>query len=213
VKGSAATPGLVSLSAQGEAGIKKGTLNNVDLAQSVAEGFSVLEGIGGLLDTGQEEVQRNRETSFDSLDARFAVAQKTLTLQSFELTNIRTGKSTDSIAHLKGDVGLETKALDLSGDITLSQRHSERLIKQTPAMEALADAKKRVVLPITITGTMTRPKVSLKTSEIEKAMADFYVKKGVEKGMEKLKERLGIPRENQGADKVTEDLFDGIFKK
>lgn len=213
LKGNAAAEGLASLSAQGNVGMKKGKLNNVDLAQSVAEGFSRLEGIGALLDTGQQGVQRNRETSFDSLDARFDMARQTLQLQAFELTNIRTGKDTDSIAHLKGTVGLETKALDLTGDITLSPRHSAELIKKTSALNALADSKQRVVLPITITGNMTKPVVSLKTGEINKALADYYAKKGIEKGVEKLKERLGIPQENKESEKVIEDLFNTIIKK
>ncbi len=216
LRGNAAEQGLGSLSAQGDVDIRKGMLNNVDLAQAVAEGFSALEGLGGLLDTGQEGVQRNRRTSFDSLRSRFDMARQTLHLESFELTNIRTGKDTDSIAHLKGTVGVDTKALDLGGDITLSQRHSARLIDRTPVLEALADSKKRVVIPITITGNMTRPVVALKTGEINKAVAEFYTRKGIEKGMEKLKERLGIPKGNEGgsgSEKIIEDLFNSILKK
>ncbi len=215
LRGNAADQGLGSLSAQGDVDIRKGALNNVDLAQAVAEGFSALEGLGGLLDTGQEGVQRNRRTSFDSLKSRFDMARQTLELESFELTNIRTGKDTDSIAHLKGTVGVDTKALDLGGDITLSQRHSARLIDRTPALEALADSKKRVVIPITITGNMTRPVVALKTGEINKAVAEFYTRKGIEKGMEKLRERLGIPEGNEGgsgSEKIIEDLFNNILK-
>lgn len=216
LRGNAAEQGLGSLSAQGDVDIRKGALNNVDLAQAVAEGFSALEGLGGLLDTGQEGVQRNRRTSFDSLKARFDMARQTLDLESFELTNIRTGKDTDSIAHLKGTVGVDTKALDLGGDITLSQRHSARLIDQTPALKALADGKKRVVIPIAITGSMARPVVALKAGEINRAVTEFYTRKGIEKGMEKLKERLGIPKENEGgsgSEKIMEDLFDNILKK
>ena len=216
LRGNAAKQGLESLIAQGDVDIRKGVINNVDLAQAVAEGFSALEGLGGLLDTGQEGVQRNRQTSFDSLKARFNMARQTLDLESFELTNIRTGKDTDSIAHLKGTVGVDTKALDLEGDITLSQRHSARLIDRTPVLEALADSKKRVVIPLTITGNMTKPNVALKTGEINKAVADFYARKGIEKGMEKLKERLGIPKGSEGgsgSEKIIEDLFNNIFKK
>ncbi len=216
LRGNAAEQGLGSLSAQGDVDIRKGVLNNVDLAQAVAEGFSALEGLGGLLDTGQEGVQRNRRTSFDSLKARFDMARQTLDLESFELTNIRTGKDTDSIAHLKGTVGVDTKALDLRGDITLSQRHSARLIDRTPALEALADSRKRVVIPITITGNMTKPVAALRTGEINKAVAEFYARKGIDKGMEKLKEGLGIPKGKQGgsgSEKIIEDLFNNIFKK
>lgn len=216
LRGNAAEQGLDSLNAQGDVDIRKGEINNVDLAQAVAEGFSALEGLGGLLDTGQEGVQRNRRTSFDSLKARFDMARQTLELESFELTNIRTGKDTDSIAHLKGMVGVDTKALDLGGDITLSQQHSVRLIDRTPALEALADSEKRVVIPITITGNMTRPVVALKTSEINKAIAEFYTRKGIEKGMEKLKEHLGIPKGNEGgsgSENIIEDLFNNILRK
>ena len=214
LRGNAAAEGLASLSAQGNVGIKNGKLNNVDLAQAIAEGFSALEGLSGALLTGQEEaVQRNRETAFDSLDARFEMARQTVHLTSFELANIRTGKSTDSLARLKGDVALETRALDLTGDVILSERHSAELIKKTPALNALADNKQRVVIPITITGNMTRPKVLLKSGEISKAIADYYAKKGIEKGVEKLKERLGIPQSDKGSEKIIEDLFNTIIKK
>ena len=158
-------------------------------------------------------MQRNRETAFDSLDARFEMARQTVHLTSFELANIRTGKSTDSLARLKGDVALETRALDLTGDVILSERHSAELIKKTPALNALADNKQRVVIPITITGNMTRPKVLLKSGEISKAIADYYAKKGIEKGVEKLKERLGIPQSDKGSEKIIEDLFNTIIKK
>ena len=194
IQGSAQTDGIAALHGQGELRIGGGRINNLDLARAVAEGLTGLEGIGSLIDTEQEAVQRNRETGFDSLVARFELAGQTLNLTSFALTNIRTGKDTVSVANLKGTVGLIDQALNLDGNITLSKKHSERLIGKTPALEALADPGKQIVLPIAIKGSMTRPAATLKVSDINKAVAEYYTTKGLEKGLEKLFERLGKPR-------------------
>lgn len=194
IRGNAEADGVTMLRGQGDLRIGGGRINNLDLARAVAEGLTGLEGIGSLIDTEQEAVQRNRETGFDSLAARFEVAGQTLNLTSFTLDNIRTGKDTDSVANLKGTVGLVDQALDLDGNITFSKKHSERLIEKTPVLEALADPGRQIVLPVSIRGSMTRPSAMLKVSDINKAVAEYYTRKGLEKGMEKLLERFGTPK-------------------
>ena len=195
IRGNAEADGVSALRGQGDLRIGGGRINNLDLARAVAEGLTGLEGIGSLIDTEQEAVQRNRETGFDSLAARFEVAGQTLNLTSFTLDNIRTGKDTDSVVNLKGTVGLVDQALDLDGNITFSKKHSERLIEKTPVLEALADPGRQIVLPVSIRGSMTRPSAMLKVSDINKAVAEYYTRKGLEKGMEKLLERFGTPRD------------------
>jgi len=173
-------------------------VNNLDLITSTIDGLTGIPGLSGLLNTQQSAVQRNKETSFDSLTASFGMARKVLEVRPLKLTNIRTGKETNSIATLEGTVDMTSKKLGFTGNVALSPDYSARLIKRTPVLGALQNNQKRVVIPIGITGTTSRPIVTPPVREISQALTNYYTKNDTEKGIESLKKRLNIPSGNNG---------------
>jgi len=224
IRGSTAKKGLDSLATNGTITIDKGSMNNIDIVSSVVDGLTGVPGLTGLV-AEKSAVQRNRQTQFDSLTTDFAMARKVLNVQSMKLSNIRTGKETNSLATMQGTVDLTTRKLGLKGNVVFSQEYSARLAKQTPALNALANEQRRIDLPIQITGTVTKPVLFLQTAEITKAVANYYTKKGVEKGLEKLKKKLNIPGGDsgssqqdsgsgqKGAPNPLQDLFNGVLGK
>lgn len=224
IRGNTAVKGAGSLTTKGTIAINQGKMNNLDLITSAIDGLTGIPGLSGLLNTQQGAVQRNKETSFDSLTASFSMAQKVLEIRPLKLTNIRTGKETNSIATLEGTVDMTTKRLGLNGNVALSPDYSARLSSRTPALAALQNNQKRVVIPISITGTTTRPLVTPQVSEISKAVTDYYARKGIEKGLEGLRKKLNIPNDAKGdsdnsnkgksntRDKI-DDLLNGVLGK
>ncbi len=215
IKGNAAKKGLDSLSTQGTIGIDKGKINNIDIVNSVIDGFSGIQGLSGLITADRSAVQRNRETRFDSFNADFQMARKILEVPSLKLVNITTGKETNTIATMKGSVDLTTRNIGFTGNVAFSPDYSSRLTKRAPALNALVNDQRRMVLPIKITGTAKKPVLSLQTREINQAMANYYTKKGIEKGVEKLRERFNIPapKDNEGSQDPLNNLLDKMIKK
>ena len=181
-----------SLLTQGTLAIDKGTMNNMDLMQSVVDGLTGVPGLSGMA-AGQGVVQRNKVTQFDSLATDIGFARKLLTVNSLKLSNIRTGKETNSLATLQGTVDMATRKVGLKGGVLFSPEYSARLARVTPALNALQNDQRRIELPIQITGAVNRPVLFLNTREIARQVADFYTKKGVEKGLESIRKRLNIP--------------------
>jgi hypothetical protein len=214
IRGSSASKGADSLATQGTITIDKGTMNNMDLMQSVIDGLTGVPGLSGMV-AEQAAVQRNRQTQFDSLTTDFGLARKVLTVQTMKLSNIHTGKETNSIATLKGTVDMATRKLGLTGNVQFSPEYSARLAKKTPPLNALQNEQHRISLPIQITGSVNKPMLFLNSSEIAQAVAGYYTKQGVES----LKKRLGIPgsggntggKEGKGSGNSVNDFFRGIL--
>lgn len=192
IRGRAGAQAGDSLATQGTLAIDKGTMNNMDLMQSVVDGLTGVPGLSGLV-AEQGGVQRNKVTQFDSLATDIGFARKLLTVNSLKLSNIRTGKETNSLATLQGAVDMATRKVGLKGGVLFSPEYSARLAKRTPALSALQNGQRRIELPVQITGTVNRPVLFLNTREIARQVADFYTKKGVEKGLESIRKRLDIP--------------------
>jgi uncharacterized protein involved in outer membrane biogenesis len=192
IRGNSGSKGADALATQGTFTIDKGTMNNMDLMQSVIDGLTGVPGLSGLV-AEQSAVQRNKATQFDALTADFGFARKVLTLNSMKLSNIHTAKETNSLATLQGTVDMATRKLGMKGSIVFSPEYSARLAKRTPPMNALQNDQHRIDLPIQITGTVNRPVLFLQTREIAQAVASYYTKQGVEKGLEKLKKKFNIP--------------------
>lgn len=222
IRGNTAVKGAGSLTTRGTIAISQGKVNNLDLITSTIDGLTGIPGLSGLLNTEQGAVRRNRETSFDSLTASFGMARKVLDVRPLKLSNIRTGKETNAIATLEGTIDMVTKKLGFSGNVALSPDHSARLSKRTPALAALQNNQKRLVIPISITGTTSRPFVTPQAREISQALTNYYARKGIEKGLESLKKKLNIPREGNGGGEnkgknntrdTINDLLDGVLGK
>ncbi len=215
IKGNAEKKGLDSLSTQGTIGIDKGTINNIDIVNSVIDGFSGIQGLSGMITSEQGAVQRNRQTRFDSFSAGFQMARKVLEVPSMKLVNISTGKETNSIATMKGSVDMVSRKIGFTGDVAFSPEFSSRLTKRAPATNALVNDQRRMVLPIKITGTTSRPLLSLQLKEINQAIAKYYMNKGIEKGVEKLRKKFNIPvpEGSEGSQDPLNNFLNKMIKK
>ncbi len=211
--GSTTAPIMDTVAAKGSFAIDKGELKNFDLAGSLFDDFSRIEGMTELLGIPKENVQRHDTTSFDSLDTSIDMAGALVKVSSFNLKNIRTSMDTDSLAAMKGTVDLNSQALDLRGAVTLSQKQSQKMVQRTPALSALLNEAQRIVLPLRITGTIQKPLPNLDAKAVNEALARYYAKKGLEKGVKKLQEKLGIPGGENGSQEALDQLLKGILGK
>lgn len=213
VSGSGGKSFVDTVKAKGTFTLNNGQLNNVDLGTVLAGDFSKIQGVAELLGVEKETMARHETTSFDSLEGNINMAGGVVNISTLTLKNIRTSRDTDSLADLRGTADLNTQALNLKGDVTLSQKLSARLIKRTPELSAFLNNQQRIVLPVRIKGSLQKPAPALRTKEVNEALAKYYAKKKMQDGVDKLKERLGIPGGDDGTDKIIDNLLEGIFKK
>jgi len=210
--GTTAGPVFEALKAKGAFTLDKGQWNNFDLAGTLLDDFSKIQGMAELLGLEKETMQRHDTTSFDSLDTSFDLSKGVVQISSLNLKNIRTSRDTDSLASLNGTADLNTQDLNLKGDVALSQKLSARLIKRTEGLAAFLNAQQRIVLPVRIKGSLNKPLLTLRTKEVNEALARYYAKKQLEKGVDKLKERFGIPGGDDGTNEAINKLLEGILK-
>jgi len=208
LNGLATEPGIDSVEAKGSFNLKNGIWNNFDLAGTVMEDFWQIKEMAQQAGASREKIDLHNKTSFDLLQATFAMSKGQLLIDPLVLNNIRTSQATDSIARLKGVVDMNTRALDFKGDVTLSQKQSADLIRRNPALNSLTDNQNSIVLPVRIKGTLVKPLLTLDTKNINEALARYYTRKGVKR----LQEKYGIPAET-GAEEMVEELLEGILGK
>ena len=71
-----------------------------------------------------------------------------------------------------------------------------------------------MVLPITIKGTIKRPIPFLDEDYVLGALARHYSRKAVDKGIEKLQKKLGLPKETEDViEKPVKELLKDLFGK
>jgi uncharacterized protein involved in outer membrane biogenesis len=204
---------LAAMKAKGSFSLSKGELKNFNLAGSILEALFGLKGVAQFLGGQREAVTKQGATQFDSLEGKLKMTGKTFHFETLQLNNIRTSKATDSIASLKGKCSLDTKLLDLKGKLILSKRHSQELARKAEMLEALFDGKKRIVLPVTIKGTIKKPVPFLDEEYVLEALAKHYTQKAVDKGIKKLRKKFKLPKEAEELEKPVKKLLDGLFGK
>lgn len=74
----------------------------------------------------------------------------------------------------------------------LSQEYSARLAKKAEPLNALLNPENRMVLPVTITGSIRKPTPILDIPYVTSATAKYYGKKE----LEKLGEKIGFPKKD-----------------
>jgi hypothetical protein len=204
-----------AMQVQGEFRLSQGELKNFDLAGSVMDALFGLQGVNEFLGGQPNGIQKHDTTRFDSLKGELELTGKTLNFKTLQLDNIHTTKATDSIAILKGKCSTDTNVLDFKGKVILSKRHSQELARKADVLEAMFDQEKRIVLPITIKGTVQKPVVLLEKEYVLEALTQHYTRKAVDKGVEKLRKKLGLP-EGEGKDELQtplERVLKDVFRK
>ena len=132
---------LHSVSGAGAATIVDGSVKRLHLVRTVVLFF------GRPAPDGGESTDR-----FDRLDARFALANRVLNAEAFEL------HSADADVTGTGTLNLDSEALDGRGDVTLS----EALSKQAGTdLYRYTREGNRVVLPANVGGTLTMPRLTI----------------------------------------------------
>jgi len=205
-QGVAGAPALNSLAAQSSVTIKQGEWKNFDLAGSVLQKLLGIQGLPAILGLAPGNVQQYQTTKFDTLTTGVDLSHKVINVNSMQIVNIQSGSESDIDARLKGTISMETNQLNLKGQVILPKKFSQRLVGKTDAFSAIMDDQKRLVMPLTITGSLKKPLTSVDSSQLRDAFAKYYANRLLEKGLKKL------PSGTEPAGKAVEDLLKGILK-
>ena len=215
VRGSIKGDKKQAMHANGEFRFSRGELKNFNLAESVLDALFGLKAVARFLSGQRNGILRHDTTQFDSLEGKLEITGKTLNFKTLQLHNIHTSKATDSIAILKGKCSMDDNSLDLKGKLILSKRHSQELARKADVLEALFDREKRMVLPITIKGSIQKPVPLLDKEYVLEALTKHYTRKAVDKGIKELRKKLQVP-EGKGEDRLqkpVERLLKDLFGK
>ncbi|MBE7548335.1 MAG: AsmA family protein [Planctomycetia bacterium] len=180
--------------ANGSFRLLQGEIENVNLMETIIDSLLRIKEVYKYAGEKKDVLEKYDVTRFDSLDGEFSLLNDMLDLKKCYLENIYTPDVPGSDAKLKGDINFDTGKLDLSGKVILSSEHSEKLTKKAKPLKALLNEKGNIVLPVTVTGTMSNPKPLLDTSYVLNAMMNYYGKEELEKGLDKLKGKLGLEK-------------------
>ncbi|MCR4291536.1 MAG: AsmA family protein [Candidatus Kuenenia sp.] len=180
--------------ANGSFRLLQGEVENVNFMETIIDSLLGIKEVYKYAGEKKDVLEKYEVTRFDSLDGEFSLLNDMLDLKKCYLENIYTPDAPGSDAKLKGDINVDTGKLDLNGKVILSSEHSEKLTKKAKPLKALLNEKGNIVLPVTVTGTMSKPKPSLNTSYVLNAMMNYYGKEELEKGLDKLKEKLGLEK-------------------
>lgn len=156
--GVAGAPALSNLGAKGKIGISKGEWKNFDLAGTVLSSILGVPGASRIFGFAPAEVQKYNTTRFESMNAEVDLSKKVITVDIMKLINISSGKDVDTESSLKGTISMETSEVNLKGNVVLPKRFSQRIAPRAEAFSAIMNDEKRLVLPMTITGSIKKPR-------------------------------------------------------
>lgn len=195
--------------AAGSFRVSQGELKNFDLVGSVTDTLFGLKGVEQRLESTRQEVREHASTRFDWVEGDFRMRGGILHLEGLQLRNVGTSKATDSDALLEGAVDLERQQLDLKGRVILAKRHSAELAEKAEVIKALYNAEQRVVLPVALKGSTSRPVAFLDVEYVLGAFSRYYARQGVQR----LREELGLPEgEKPEEEKPGERLLRELFQ-
>ena len=205
--GVAGAPALDNLGAKVNLRINQGEWKNFDLAGSALSALFGVRGMPEAVGLAPAEVQRYQNTRFETMEAQVDLARKVINVDSLQLVNISSGKDVDTDSHLKGTISLETNQVNLKGQVILPKRFSQRIGDRSAAFSSMMNDQNRLVLPLTITGTLKKPVPMVEVSSLTGALARYYTTKALDKGLKKLQGKGGDETK-----KNVENLLKGIFK-
>lgn len=188
------------LNASGSFQIDQGEIMNVNLVDTIMESLVGIKGISTFLKKEGSQLEKQEITRFDSMNGDFSMASNTINLKKVALHNIHTVEATSTDALINGLIDFFTNKLDMKGKIVLSPEYSAKLAKKAEPLNALLDAESRMVLPISVVGSLVKPVPLLDIPYVTSATTKYYGKKE----LEKLGEKIGLPKkgdkEQKGGD-------------
>jgi uncharacterized protein involved in outer membrane biogenesis len=211
--GIAGAPALNSLGARGRIAISKGEWKNFDLAGTVLGSILGVPGASEVFGFAPAEVQRYNTTRFESMDTEVDLAKKVIAVDTMRLLNITSGRDVDTESSLKGTISMETNEVNLKGTVVLPKRFSQRIGNRAEAFSAIMNDQRRLVLPMTITGSLKKPIPMVEVRALSSAFTKYYTTKALDKGMKRLQDRGKLPPGGEETRKVLEDTLEGLFKK
>ncbi|MCF6153758.1 MAG: AsmA family protein [Candidatus Brocadia sp.] len=197
-----------AMNASGSFRLDQGEIMNLNLVDTVLDALFGIKGVSKFLEKEGSELEKQKITRFDYLDGDFSMTGNKIYLKKAALHNIHTAKATDSDAFIDGLVDCNTSSLDLKGKVVLSQEYSAKLAKKNEPLNALLNPEKRMVLPITVTGTFSKPRPILDIPYVTSAMAKYYGRKE----LEKLGDKIGLPKKGDKGKQGKESPIGNILK-
>ncbi|MBM4054292.1 MAG: AsmA family protein [Planctomycetes bacterium] len=195
-------------SANGSFQLLQGEIENVNFMGTIIDSLLGMKELYKYAEKKKEVLEKYNVTRFDSLEGEVSLLNEKLDLKKCDLENIYVPEAPGSDAKLKGNINIDTGNLNLKGKVHLSPEHSEKLTKKAKPLNALVDEKGSIVLPVAVTGNMNKPKPLLDTKYVLTAIMNYYGKEEMEKGLNKLKEKIDL--EKFGLDKLG---LEKIWKK
>ncbi len=211
--GVAGSPALNNLGAKGNLTISKGEWKNFDLAGTALSSILGVPGASEIFGFAPAEVQKYNATRFESLNTSIDLAKKVINVDSMKLLNISSGKDVDTESNLKGTISMETNEVHLKGNVVLPKRFSQRMGARADAFSAIMNDQKRLVLPITITGSVKKPLPMVEVKSLSSAFTRYYANKALDQGLKKLQDKGTLPSGTDGTRKSLDNMMEGLFKK
>jgi hypothetical protein len=197
-----------AIDASGSFRLDQGEIMNVNLVDTVMEALFGIKGVSMFVEKEGSELDKQKITRFDSMDGDFSMTRNKINLKKVALHNIHTVKITETDAFIDGLVDCNADSLNLKGKIVLSQEYSARLAKKTEQLTALLNPESRMVLPISITGSLSKPVPILDIPYVTTAMAKYYGKRE----LEKLGDKIGLPKKGDKDKQDKESPIGNILK-
>ncbi|HON95751.1 MAG TPA: hypothetical protein PL013_08145, partial [Deltaproteobacteria bacterium] len=119
----------------------------------------------------------------------------------------------DTESSLKGTISMETNEINLKGNVVLPKRFSQRIAPRAEAFSAIMNDEKRLVLPMSITGSIKKPIPMVDVSVLSKSFTRYYTTKALDKGLQKLQDKGKLPPATDETRKAIEGVLEGVFKK
>jgi uncharacterized protein involved in outer membrane biogenesis len=186
-----------TLSGAGGAVVVRGSLLNVNIADELLSGVEQVP----LVDrSAVERVRQNNpklfsgnNTAFKDLKGDFRIDGGRIHSKGLVL------ETSDYSVFGEGWVSLDSE-LNIKTNIVFSPRTTQRLINEVSVFKYLSNDKGQLEIPVSLTGPLTRPKVSPDIDALSRKIQDS----AVDAGVDKLRDQLG--------DEV-KGLFKGLGKK
>ncbi|MEI7751464.1 MAG: AsmA family protein [Candidatus Omnitrophota bacterium] len=180
-----ANPALIlqSLNGQGTIEIREGALRNRNLIKEVFDRLSpvlsITNALGGELPPELNEMLKDRDTPFQSLQVVCGVQSGTVRVSEFRLTHPNYQLSG------QGTYGILGKRVDSSLQLLLSKSISSYLMKKIREMELLADRSGQVMIPFRYSGVFpdasVQPDLSYLGSRLLQSGANQLLGAGMER--------------------------------
>lgn len=193
-----------SLQATTQVTVRDGMLKNINLAAATLSKIENLPFVQGALSTHVppefQAMLRNPNTPIKSLQAQASIRDGVVSLQSMTL------ESTEFSLESNGTMKLVDGGLNLTATISFSQKLSSGLADRVKELRRVLAKDGRLVIPLAIQGTTSKPIVLPNVQKILEMGARDTLEKEAGKALDKVLGKKN-PAAAEGAKKVLEGLF------